>query len=226
MLANIMTNQVFLEPFLELRIRFLCNCLLYVLSRLLFVICTLCWELTMSVGNDGTQEHFMQSGVQDYIENCLLLLCQYWSSKRVWSSCYRFLDLMHQAAGKQEVWAHGLDGIALFTLLKYAVANILQYVWWSSWSGLVEGFGEGGTWWSVFWPFEHTEAIRQWFWATPLSLLQLKCFYSHCRYVDYCFLSSVTSLFLDACFLLLWKEEASCHLYDNTCLISSSKEAQ
>lgn len=156
----------------------------------------------------------MQSGVQDYIENCLLLLCQYWSSKQAWSSCYRFLDLMHQAVGKQGVWAHGFDGIALFRLLKVAAAGILQYVWWSSWSGLLEGFGEGGTWWSVFWPFEHTEAIRQWFWATPLSLLQLKCFYSHCRYVDYLFLSSVTSLFLDACFLLLWKEEASCHLYD------------
>ncbi len=84
-------------------------------------------------------------------------------------------------------------------------------------------FGEGGTWWSVFWPFEHTEAIRQWFWATPLSLLQLKCFYSHCRYVDYWFLSSVTSLFLDACFLLLWKEEASCHLYDK-CLSQQQQQ--
>jgi hypothetical protein len=31
----------------------------------------------MSMGNDDKQEHFMQSGVQDYIENCFLLLCQY-----------------------------------------------------------------------------------------------------------------------------------------------------
>jgi hypothetical protein len=186
---------------------------LFVVSFEQIVVC----DLHSLLGADDvydTQEHFMQSGVQDYIENCLLLLCQYWSSKQVWSSCYRFLDLMHQAAGKQGVWAHGFDGIAFFRLLKVAAANVLQNVWWSSWSGLLEGFGEGGTWWSVFWPFEHTEAIRQWFWATPLSLLQLKCFYSHCRYVDYWFLSSVTSLFLDACFLLLWKEEASCHLYD------------
>jgi hypothetical protein len=49
---------------------------LFVVSFEQIVVC----DLHSLLGADDvydTQEHFMQSGVQDYIENCLLLLCQY-----------------------------------------------------------------------------------------------------------------------------------------------------